>query len=234
MRRSAMCIYAMCLLTARLLAKLTYLPLAIVQASAYINTNAITVPEYISLLDQKEEEAIDILSEDYEDQSRYQEIKNPVATTWLVSFEQIKRSDALAAEYLSFIACISPHSIPLSLLPCGQSRKQEINAIGTLSAYAFVTRQPGGDSLDIHRLVHLTARNWLRNQGSLAQWTMRTTSRICELFTAVHQDKNLLRMLFPHAWQVLASEDAPKQRDQLEKLFIRYIYAEVLSGNRFQ
>jgi len=41
-----------------------YLALAIVQAAAYINKNGIALAEYLSLLEDQEEEAIDLLSEE--------------------------------------------------------------------------------------------------------------------------------------------------------------------------
>jgi hypothetical protein len=93
-----------------LLAQLTYLPLAIAQAAAYINENGKTFAEYLSLLEDQDE-VIGFLSEEFEDDGRYCNIKNPVATTWLISFEQIRRHDPLAAEFLSFIACIDPKDV---------------------------------------------------------------------------------------------------------------------------
>jgi Cdc6-like AAA superfamily ATPase len=64
-----------------LLKELTYLPLAIIQAVAYINENEITFADYLLLLADQEEEVIDLLSEEFEDDGRYHNIKNPVATT---------------------------------------------------------------------------------------------------------------------------------------------------------
>ena len=145
--------------TKALLAQLTYLPLAIVQASAYINENGIPIADYILLLAEKDKSVIELLSEDFEDEGRYYNIKNPVATTWLISFEQISQRDTLAAEYLSFMSCVEPKDIPESLLPTGPSRKKEMDAIGTLNAYSFVTRRPAGSVLDLHQLVHLATRN---------------------------------------------------------------------------
>ena len=154
-----------------MLSQLTYLPLAIVQAAAYINENAISLADYLSLLDEQEEEVIDLLSEDFEDDGRYQNINNPVATTWLISFDQLRRRDQLAADYLSFMACIEPKDIPLSpcLLPPGASRKKEIDAIGILTAYSFVNKRAADECLDLHRLVHLATRNWLRKEELLVQ-----------------------------------------------------------------
>ncbi|CAK7228781.1 hypothetical protein SEUCBS140593_007027 [Sporothrix eucalyptigena] len=84
-----------------LLARLTYLPLAITQAAAYINTNGIGLRDYLVLLDEQEEDVIDLLSEDFEDERRYVDVTNAVATTWLISFEQVRQRDSLAADYLA-------------------------------------------------------------------------------------------------------------------------------------
>jgi hypothetical protein len=118
-------------------------------------------------LHEKEKEVIDLLSEDFEDNGRYRDVKNPMATTWLISFEQIRERDALAAEYLSFMACVDPRDIPQSLLPPGPSRKKEMDAISTLYAYSFVNRRPADVALDLYRLVHLATRNWLRKERLL-------------------------------------------------------------------
>jgi len=62
-----------------LLQKLTNLPLAIVQAAAYINENEITLLEYAILLNNKEQNIVDILSEEFKDEGRYGDIKNLIA-----------------------------------------------------------------------------------------------------------------------------------------------------------
>ncbi|KAH0558830.1 hypothetical protein GP486_004529 [Trichoglossum hirsutum] len=80
--------------TKALLARLTYLPLAIVQAAAYINKNGIVLAGYLSLLADQEEEIIELLSEEF-DNGIYSNVKNPVVTTWLISFEQIRHCDPL-------------------------------------------------------------------------------------------------------------------------------------------
>jgi hypothetical protein len=73
--------------TVNLLKQLTFLPLAIVQAAAYINKNGITLSDYLSLLQDQEQNIIELLSEDFEDEGRYRDVKNLVVTTWLISFE---------------------------------------------------------------------------------------------------------------------------------------------------
>jgi hypothetical protein len=124
--------------TVKLLELLTCLPLAIVQAAAYMNENEISISSYITLYENGEDEVIELLSEDFEDQGRYRDTKNPIATTWLISFNQISLQDQLAADYLSFMSCVLLQRIPQSLLPAAQSEKTMVEAIGTLTAYSFL------------------------------------------------------------------------------------------------
>ncbi|KAF4545956.1 Kinesin light chain [Lasiodiplodia theobromae] len=157
----------------KFLEDLSYLPLAIVQAAAFINQNDISISKYTSLL-QNQDEIIELLSENFEDYGRYRETKNPIATTWIISFDQIRTQDPLAARILSFISCILRENIPASLLPHGNSEVKQTKAIGTLTAYAFITerenQQQKHKSYDTHRLVHLATQNWLKmNQ----QWTFQ-------------------------------------------------------------
>jgi tetratricopeptide (TPR) repeat protein len=201
--------------TKALLAQLTYLPLAIIQATAYINENGIALTEYLSLLTEQEEEVIDLLSEEFEDYGRYHNVKNPVATTWLVSFEQILCRDPLAAEFLSLMACVDPNDIPQSLLLPGPSRKKEIDAIGTLNAYSFISRRTEKLAFDLHRLVHLATRNWLRKEDLLVQWTQKVIVRLNEVFPDdEHENRKAWRTYLPHALHVLKCDPIDKVTEQ--------------------
>jgi hypothetical protein len=181
--------------TKDLLEQLIYLPLAIVQAAAYINENQIIFADYLSLLADQEEEVIKLLSEEFEDDGRYHNIKSPVAMTWLISFERIRNRVPLAADYLSFMCCIDPKDIPQSLLPPGPSRKKELEAIGTLNAYSVISKRPivqaVDQALDLHRLVHLSTRNWLRKESLLAQSTERVIVRLDEVLDSDHKNRSI-------------------------------------------
>ncbi|KAK1992666.1 hypothetical protein LX36DRAFT_674402 [Colletotrichum falcatum] len=63
---------------------------------------------------------VTLLSKDFEDEDRYEDIRNPVATTWLISFEHISRDNPLAARYLSFMCYLAEKDIPRALLPPGE------------------------------------------------------------------------------------------------------------------
>jgi len=217
-------------ISTELLRQLTFLPLAIVQAAAYINENEVSLSEYLELLQDTEQNVVEILSEDFEDQGRYRGTKNPVAITWLISFEQIRSKHPLAAEYLSFMSCVDPKDIPQSLLPPAQSKKRAADAIGTLSAYSFVRTRPTEKSLDLHRLVHLATRNWLRKEDCLIEWTRRAMARLEEVFpNNEHSNRSVWRAHLPHVRYVLESKvlrERTKTEGELRWRFARCLYSD--------
>jgi hypothetical protein len=190
--------------TLNLVEKLTYLPLALVQAAAYINENTVSIQDYLDLLDDTEENVVDLLSEDFGDEGRYREAQNPVASTWLISFERIRIHHPQAADYLSSMSCINEKNIPQSVLPEASSKKKMLDAIGTLTGYSFLRKQNDVHSntqlYDMHRLVRLATRNWLRGQNRLRDWTEATIKRVAELFpTPEHENKDTWTLYMPHA-----------------------------------
>ncbi len=144
--------------TTELLKELSYLPLAITQAAAYLNTIRMPIPEYLRLLRGADREAASLMSREFYDGTRYRGSQNAVATTWLVSFNQIRKSDRAAADLLAFLSCIEPKEIPQSILPRFELEEQIMHAIGTLCGYAFLTRRGDSRVFDMHSLVHLAMR----------------------------------------------------------------------------
>jgi tetratricopeptide (TPR) repeat protein len=189
-----------------MLETLTGLPLAIVQAAAFINQNDVSVSEYVSLLQHAGTKA-ELFSERFEDPSRYQDIDSTIAKTWHISFEQIRRQDPLAAEYLSFIACIDRISIPQSLLPPGGSVIQQTKALGTLTGYAFITERQqtvlGSNQerlFDMHQLVHMALIWWLEGHDERVRWAGTAAARAKELVPYGGHERNEVWSLYlPHA-----------------------------------
>jgi tetratricopeptide (TPR) repeat protein len=203
---------------------LAYLPLAIVQAAAFISSDEISVSEYIALF--KQSMGVELLSEHFEDPSRYREMESTIAKTWYITFDQILKQDRLAADYLAFMACIDRVNIPQSLLPSGDSQLQQTKALGTLKAYAFLIERrqilPGERTerfFDIHRLVHTASIRWLKEHG---EWMARIDIAVARLEEVVpyggHEKKEAWTTYLPHANHVATSDNGVIERTKASLL----------------
>ncbi|KAF2197775.1 hypothetical protein GQ43DRAFT_451462 [Delitschia confertaspora ATCC 74209] len=156
------------------LGMLSFLALTIVQAVAFVNTNGMSLSEYNLLFRENERHATDLLNK-----------QNPVATTRYISFEQIRKHNELAATHLSFMACTASNDIPASILLPSPSKVEHIEAIGMLKAYTLITErdthrdgqqgqtQSSEKAFDVHPLVHLAMRGWLKANNQWSYWTER-------------------------------------------------------------
>ncbi|KIX00980.1 uncharacterized protein Z518_10046 [Rhinocladiella mackenziei CBS 650.93] len=220
--------------TLTLLEKLAFLPLAIVQAASFINMTQRPVQTYVELLDEPEAEVIKLLSKDFGDPSRYPNAKNPIATTWLISFNHILKHHQLAARFLSSMACLHEKNIPRSLLPEAGSKIDIIDAITTLTGYSFVRRQTSSNGLgdgeelyNLHRLVQLAARNWLKLKGSLTDWMRTCITRIAQVFpTRDYKHKSIWTVYLPHAQRLCEENEVehfPDRYRLLEKMGLCFV-----------
>ena len=66
--------------------------MAVLPTAAFINTNDMSVPEYVSLFQNASAE-MELFSEQFEDPSRYREMDRTIAKTWHISFDQIRKQD---------------------------------------------------------------------------------------------------------------------------------------------
>lgn len=197
--------------TKDLLDELMSLPLAIKQAAAYLNENGITVREYSRLLRSKESNLVDLMSREFRDDGRYKDSANAVATTWMVSFNQIRARDRVAVDLLYFMSCIEWKAIPYSILPRAESDVRMKEAIGILCAYSFLTQREGTHDreyahspkyvvrredetwYDLHRLVHLSIRIWLKQNARATRVTKRAIKHITRIFPTAHYEGQKVR-----------------------------------------
>ncbi|KJZ68443.1 hypothetical protein HIM_12168 [Hirsutella minnesotensis 3608] len=184
-----------------------------------MNENQISTTEYLTIYESDEDETIYLLSREFEDLGRYDKIKNPIAATWMISFRQILRSDPTAADYLRFMSFLAERDIPRSLLP-DRGKAKTTEAIGTLKAYSFITQQKA-DSFDMHRLVQLSARYWLRRSGELGKVAKETLRRLAQVFPyPEHENRDAWMRYLPHAQRILDfRKDAGDEKAEGELLF---------------
>ena len=199
-----------------LLEELSYLPLAITQAVAYMNSLKLPIQDYLQLLRNRDQDTLSLLSREFYDSTRYKKSKNAIAATWLVSFDQIRLSDPVAADILSFISCIENKAIPRSILPPAQSKEEMTHAIGTLCAYAFITRRGDSEHYDMHRLVHLATQIWLKMQDSTVKIRETAVAQLEDIFPSSEwSNRAVWREYLPHTLRLLQTTEGSDKRSDL-------------------
>jgi len=212
-----------------LLDYLADLPLAIRQASAFMaKQQTITVRMYLNFCQSSDKELIKLLSKDFGDRGRYEHAENPIATTWLISFRQILRDNPLAIRYLEYMSFLREKDIPMSILPPVPSVLDSYEAVGTLQAYGFITKQESSTDSDsdrlytVHRLVHVVMRNWLEERGELEKWVTVTIRIQLTLFPhPEHNNKSIWMKYLPHIARTLEFRRYSTDRPATTSLLIK-------------
>ncbi|RSL66014.1 hypothetical protein CEP53_003518 [Fusarium sp. AF-6] len=205
-----------------LLEELNYLPLAITQAAAYLNAqNQVSIRRYLQLLHGTEKEAVSLMTREFYDRTRQKGSRNAVATTWVVSFEEISSRDQGAAQLLGFISQIEPKAIPRWMLPNAESSNHpgvSEDSIGLLCSFSFLTARNEGEMFDMHSLVHLATRIWAQRVKILRERKQQAINHLTTICPQELQELPLRRALVPHALKTLSkSED-----EKIEGLFELY------------
>ncbi|KAI1680292.1 TPR-12 multi-domain protein [Pyrenophora tritici-repentis] len=219
-----------------LLRALSYLPLAVMQAAACTKASGMTVQEYRSRLDDHKKLAIEHSGDLSEGKLQGAGVKDPVAATLFLSIYEIRRDNALAADYLFLVACVERKDISLDLLEAASPQARE-DAIRVLDKqrykYALVTRRPAESALDVHRLVHRALRKQLQAQG-LKQWTQCTITQLLRVFPDDnHSNRSKWRRLLPHAQYALSHSQM--NEDDNERLHLAWKCAMTLhSDGRYE
>ncbi|PKS05524.1 hypothetical protein jhhlp_008199 [Lomentospora prolificans] len=215
----------------KLLDFLCDLPLAITQARAFIDQVGMSVAEYLLHCQSSDRALIKLLSEEFNDLGRYKETQNPIATTWLISFSHIARDDKLAAEYLQCMCFLAEKNIPKILLPPAENELEASIAIGKLKAYAFISENQGTYALisenqgtyNMHRLVRIAMRNWLRMEGLEKSRYATILQRLSDVYpqSPKFSQRAMVMQYHPHALAILSS--ATSETDKA-------IHANILSA----
>jgi tetratricopeptide (TPR) repeat protein len=194
---------------ATLAANLEFLPLALVQAAAFIQQNCITVEQYIELQGKSDQHLVELLSEEFETVGRDTETPRAVAQTWVLSFQQIKKQNPLAARLLSLMSLLDRQGIPKELLSnyIKGSDLDLVKAFGLLKAFSLVVEGKGG-TFDMHRLVYLVTRKWLSNEGTISSFHKEALAMLSQEFPrgAAFENRTKCAAYLPHAKAVVHPE----------------------------
>lgn len=210
----------------KLSSRLEHLPLALVQAAAFIQEMNIAVDEYLRLLEGSNQHLVDLLSEEFETVGRDSDTPRAVAQTWILSFEQMQQQNTFAAELLSLMSLFDRQAIPKVFLSSYSERQQRqeareeiqlVKAQGVLKAFSFVTENKG-HGFDMHRLVQLVTRNWLSKKGKIHHFAEQAIMVVSQSYPyGCFESREICAAYLPHAYAVLSLEGTGSRDEKLAR-----------------
>jgi tetratricopeptide (TPR) repeat protein/transcriptional regulator with XRE-family HTH domain len=163
------------------------LPLALVQAGAYVEETGCSLDDYLRLYATRRKDLLARRSRlllDY---------PATVATTWSLSFQQVEQQSLAAAELLRLCAFLAPDAIPEELLVRGAAELGAVlgvtardplqldAALEVLHRYSLVRRDSSAHLLSIHRLVQIVLKENM-DQETQCAWAERTVRAVNTAF----------------------------------------------------
>ena len=193
----------------KLLELLENLPLAIVQAAAYISETNTTVSEYITLFTESPEQEVELLDQEFLDQHRTGET-NSVMRTWQISMVRIAEDSPCAAQILRTVCFYDSKRIPMILLSQAGtpfSKVQIAKGRTKLEQFSFLQASTStaysSDLYEQHRLVNLATRQSLSKEQFL-KFSKDALHIIAKLFpSGDYGTWDECSMYLPHATKVL-------------------------------
>lgn len=201
------------------------IPLAIIQATSFIQENGSTPARYLELYKANDSNKIELLSEDFEDDTRDSELKNPIASTWMVTFEYMKARQPLAADTLCMMSMFDAQAIPENLISKtaggdSNSSTSVEKTLGILQAYSLISPRDVtgagacidqiGRMFDLHRLVRLVTRNWLTMCSTYNYWVANAIDVMSIRYNEANQVEyeafhKFMLIYLPHASSLMSS-----------------------------
>ncbi|RAH84268.1 TPR-like protein [Aspergillus japonicus CBS 114.51] len=214
----------------KLLEALEFMPLAIIQASAFIQYHA---PRYSIVRYLEEfENSSHILDHEAAQPQRDYEACNSALRTWQISFDYIRNSRPTAADLLSLMSFFDRQGIP-ELLLRSTTQEEDMNGeinkrqkeeqatrrstdsdfdfeedIRTLQEFSFIAVRQDPKIFEMHRLVQLAIKRWLEKEGLLSRWQEVSMGNLDRMFPFQSEDQATYQYLFPHLKQAVAVQPA--------------------------
>jgi hypothetical protein len=212
----------------KLLKELNCIPLAIIQAVAYINRRSrMTVAGYLDEFQRNTKKRETLLKWDADELRRDDSASNSVVTTWQMSFEQITQERESAAHLLSLISFFNPHGIPESTLRRYSKEAAEAadlhaeqdaddafeEDLDTLQAYSLVSVTADNETGEMHALVQFCTRVWLSSTSVAEPWEQRFIELMAQQFPfqAEYEHWAKCQQLLPHVEPLFDATPADEQ-----------------------
>ncbi|KAK3307268.1 uncharacterized protein B0T15DRAFT_414325, partial [Chaetomium strumarium] len=215
-------------------ARLEHLPLALVQAAAFMQENTIMISQYLRLLDESDQNLVNLLSEEFETDGRDSETPRAVAEAWILSFEQIQRQNGFAGELLSLMSLLDRQAIPLEFLSRYSERQRDeeareeiqlTKALGVLKAFSFIAEDKS-HGFDMHRLVQLVTRKWLDKNGKMHWFTEQALVTVSQAYPfGDHESRAVCSAYLPHVYAILRYEGTGSEDERLARASLLHCVA---------
>ena len=209
------------------------IPLAITHAAAYIRMREprVTISTYLQLFRESAANQANLLSNEdvRNDLRRDHSIRHAVITTWQISFNQIRKTKSAATDLLALISMFDRQGIPEYLLHDNTNRLQFEDAIAPLVSFALIRAQVGQQSFEMHSLVQLSMREWLKQNKQLEKWRKESVKIMAKAFPSGEYKTWIdCQVLLPHSKEVMcyvsSNEDEVLNRATVASNTAWYLY----------
>ncbi|KUJ10972.1 uncharacterized protein LY89DRAFT_739942, partial [Mollisia scopiformis] len=218
---------------AELAKELEFMPLAIVQAAAYISQMAprYSVHQYLQDFLKSYRKRTSLLEVEGGQLRRDENANNSIIVAWQISFNHIYKIRQSAADLLSLMSFFDRQGIPEALLrkrseQDGDEDMDEDDTsqstvddgfdddVWTLRDYSFISVNANGKTFEMHGLVQLATRKWLEAHEQMERWKHQFIKNLdAQLTTGEYENWERCQALFPHAQSAVLQK--PKEQDSL-------------------
>jgi tetratricopeptide (TPR) repeat protein len=209
---------------AELAKELEFMPLALMQAAAYIRRRAprCSVQQYLEKYRQSDSSKTSLLNQEAGQLRRDGAASNSVLSTWQITFEYISGKRPSAADLLSLMSFFDRQGIQEAFLRSPNSTMENSMAddgfeddILTLREFSIIKVTSDANTFEMHSLVQLATRKWLEHRGQTDIWQGRFITRLRAEMPSLHRGNyRKLQALLPHAKAAFAQR--PKDMKALE------------------
>lgn len=214
---------------------LEFMPLAIVQAAAYIKCRAprCSLPQYLEDLQRNDHKTARLLNYEAGHRQRDWEAKNSILITWRLSFDYIRATRPSAADLLSLMCFFDRQGIPEELLHDVKIQRDASDSdddsitdcdsddgfeddIMTLRDYSFISTGQNAKVFGMHRLVQLSTRTWLETRGQIERWKEQFIETLYREFpSGEYENWGKCQLHFSHVKSAMSQR--PNSEESLQK-----------------
>ena len=200
-----------------LVEELGNVPLAVSQATAYIKAvPLVSIPQYLAIFRRSTEDQAALLNKDQGDLRRDKGVPNAVITSWELSFKQMREKFPESADLLSLMSYVDRQGIPQFLLQGDVDDVSFYEKIAPLLSFSLVRAEVGGDTFEMHRLVHRAMRHWLGSESCDQLWKERAIERVAHEFPMLENQEHywpVCESLMSHADEVILHTASSKESE---------------------